>query len=229
MNETERFLDLYRRLEQIAISYYQFPADGTAVSRLEKLSEYKSVASELRYCREVRALLSHKPQIGGEYAVTPSEAMCGLLEDLIAKIEKPSRCIDVSPPLSEIVCADPDDKLLPLIRTMTKRGLSNLPILYEGRVVGILSAASVLSYQSNHGFILNESTPVRELEKYTSLSANGKKYHFMKSGDPTLSAVSLIRSRFHKGERVAMILLTENGTKNEKLLGILTPWDVMGI
>ncbi len=228
MNETERFLDLYRNLEQLAISYYQFPSDGTAVSRLEKMSEYKSVASELRYCREVRALLSHKPQVGGEYAVTPSPAMCGLLEDLIEKIGRPSRCIEVSPPLSDIVCADPDGKLLPLIRTMTKRGLSNLPILFEGRVVGVLSASAIVAYQSEKGFTLNESTTVRDLERFTSLAANGKKYQFLKADDPTLSAVSMIRSRFRKGERVAMILLTENGTKNEKLLGILTPWDVMG-
>ena len=229
MNETERFLDLYRQLEQIAISSYQFPSDGTAISRLEKMSDFKTVSAELRYCREVRALLSHKPQISGEYAVTPSPAMCGLLEDLIEKIRKPGKCVEVSPPLASIVCADPEDKLLPLIRIMSSRGISNLPILWEGRVVGVLSASSILAYQSENGCFINDSTTVRQLEKFTSLARIGKRFQFMKANEPTLSAIALIRSRFRKGERVAMILLTENGTKNEKLLGILTPWDVMGI
>ncbi len=228
MTKTERFLDLYKTLEQIAITEYDLPADGTSVSRLEKMKEFKPLASELRYCREVRSLLQHKPQINGEYAVTPSSGMITLLETVIGKIREPKRCIDVCTPISEILSADPDDSLLPVMKQMAGRGISGVPILHNGRAVGILSENAILRYQAKSGELAGEKTLVRDLETFTSLSAVGKKYQFMKASDPSSAAISLITSRFRKGERLAMILLTEDGTKNDRLLGILTPWDVMG-
>ena len=63
MNNTDLFLDLYKQLEQTAVSVYGLPADGTAVSKLERFNEYKSIRAELKYCREVRALLTHNPKI----------------------------------------------------------------------------------------------------------------------------------------------------------------------
>ena len=75
MNNTELFLDLYKQLEQSAVLVYGFPSDGTAVSRLERVNQFKTMKSELKYCREVRALLVHNPRINGDFAVVPNKSL----------------------------------------------------------------------------------------------------------------------------------------------------------
>ena len=91
MNNADEFLDLYKRLEQASIRVFDFPTDGTAISRLEKLPQYQEIRQELKYCREVRALLSHNPKIEDEYTVEPSEAMITLIESFLPRSSHPKR------------------------------------------------------------------------------------------------------------------------------------------
>ncbi len=81
----DTFLNEYKRLERIAVDRYGFPDDGTAVSKLEKQSEFRKYKAELSYCREVRNLLQHNPKLADSFAVEPSDEMIRLLMQTIEK------------------------------------------------------------------------------------------------------------------------------------------------
>ena len=95
MTKTETFIELYKQLEELAVSRYGYPPDGRAVYQLERRTEFRSLKEELNYCREVRNLLQHRPRIGESFPVEPSGAMLELLRTVIAKVEDPPRAGDI--------------------------------------------------------------------------------------------------------------------------------------
>lgn len=145
-SKTEEFLDLYKQLEQVAVSVYGFPADGTAISRLEKKEHFRSLAPKIKYCREVRAVLQHNPQVNGNFAVTPSDSMIELLQNIIAELQAPPRCMDVAVKDGALIAATKDDFVLPVMQKMQEFGYSHIPILENGVVKKVFSENTILIY-----------------------------------------------------------------------------------
>ena len=51
---------------------------------------------------------------------------------------------------------------------------------------------------------------------------------FIKKDEYLEDVKELFLKSFKNKQRLAMLFITQNGRENEKLLGILTPWDVLG-
>ncbi len=228
-SQTDEFLDLYKQLEQIAVSEYHMPVDGSSVARLERMPEFSEIAPELRYCREVRALLTHNPKLDGSYAVIPSEPMLALLRSLVRQIGSPKSCMEVATPLDKLLTVGPEDRALPVIRKMLENGYSHIPVCFRGCVVGVLNETALLRFSAETGNILDEQTDMRALASYTMLAGQPKKYAFLRADASVHDAETIFSSRFRRGERIAMIFLTDDGKKSGSLRGVITPWDIMGI
>lgn len=61
--KTDLFLDKYKELEAIIAVEYQLSNSESSVSYILRKPEFRSIKFELDYCREVRNLLSHMPQV----------------------------------------------------------------------------------------------------------------------------------------------------------------------
>ena len=229
-NRTERFLDLYRELEQTAIGVYGFPTDGTAISRLEKLPYFSEQRAGLKYCREVRALLSHNPKVEEEYAVEPGEGMLHLLEELLEALRRPASCGEIAAKHASLLSASETDFVLPLLRTMTAKGYSHIPVLRgDGTVQCVFSETVLTNYLLGKNPILNERTQIRHIVRGLDVEAQSARYRFLASSAPIMEAEELFSARFRKNQRIRMLLLTEHGNKSEPLVGFLTPWDILGV
>ena len=229
MNNADEFLDLYKRLEQSAIRVFDFPTDGTAISRLEKLPQYKEVQQELKYCREVRALLSHNPKIEDEYTVEPSEAMITLIKKLLAEIESPETCIDRAILFDDILKAYRHYSILPVMEKMRDRGYSYIPIMQGKKVVGFFGKSTLFSYILN-----NPSKPItpemtfNDIRNYISLGRKDKDtVRFIAKDTFIHEAERIVLGALRKKERVNILFITEHGKSGEDLLGMVTPWDIL--
>ena len=124
-------------LEKEAVSAYHDPQDGSAVSRLERRKEFKDIAVELSYCRDVRNLLAHNQRIGESFAVEPSDAMIALMEETLEKVKNPVRCVDVWVPFNKMIWRTKKDNVLQTMQVMRSAGFSHVPILDNRRVTGV--------------------------------------------------------------------------------------------
>lgn len=229
MERTERFLDLYKQLEQSAIDTYGFPADGTAISKLEKVPYFADIRADLKYCREVRALLSHNPKVDGDYAVEPGEGMIALLESLLQRLDAPATCLEVAKKKQTLLTAAPNDYAIPLLRKMNEKGYSNVPVLDEdGRVICVFSENVLVKYLLGKNPIFNEETRVRHLVRSASVTGQSGRVRFLAASSPLFDAEAVFSAKFKKNERIQIVILTEHGSADEPMLGLLTPWDVLG-
>ncbi|MGI5898334.1 MAG: hypothetical protein ACOX8S_00215 [Christensenellales bacterium] len=230
MSRTDEFLDLYKQLEQEAIETYGFPSDGRAVSELERLRQYDDVKREIKYCREVRNLLSHNEKIDSQYSVEPSQAMIELLRDTIVRVQNPSRCYEFATKPPNIMTAHIGDLALPLMRKMKERGFSHVPVVEGGVLRSVFSASTPFSYMLTHGFIeISEETTLRYFKDFLPPKMHAtESFHFLGRHTLISDAETLFMDSLKQSRRIGMIFITEHGRPHEKLLGVITPHDIVG-
>lgn len=229
MSNTDLFLDLYKQLEQAAVTYYGLPSDGSAVSKLEKLNQFKEIRNQIKYCREVRALLTHNPKIEDDFAVTPSDAMVKTLQEVINLVKEPPNCFDKAIKGSNILTAEPNDNVIEKMKVMKAFGYSYMPILSKNKVVGIFGKDTIFAITlDGYENIISDTTNFRDIASYTSVRRKDRNtFRFVPKNMLVSAAEKMVVDAFRKKIRINLLLVTETGKVDEPLLGILTPWDVM--
>ena len=203
-NRSMVFLDLYRQLEETLEQRFRESGRkyGSVVMDFMNDDEGASFREDLNVCREVRNLLSHHAAIHGQSVVEPSEALIGVLREVIEYVRRPQPAMDFATPRDKLMIAYLDQSALRVMREMQKRGFSHVPVFQHGEFMGVFSVSTVFSYvidEVGHG-----------MDKRTTI---GDRFE---------------RKRGQHTKRLVAIFVTENGQFGERLLGMITPWDVIG-
>ncbi len=231
MGEVQRFLEAYRRLEAAAPRV--LPRDGREsrggiIARLCRLPMFNSYREELDCCREVRNLLTHEVQVGGAPAIIPGEGMVAFLERMIDLIENPERVKARMTPLARLYTVTEDAPVKQVMAKMQYKGLSRVPLLdSEGVVVGMFALETVFSAVAK-GLTIDDTTTLASLAELLPLTANPlSSYKFI---PPTLAVAEAEALFHHSGDRrtkLRALLVTDTGDATGKLVGILSPYDVL--
>lgn len=75
----------------------------------------------------------------------------------------------------------------------------------------------------------NYSVPVETSLKNVLPFEEGDNYKFIGSTTSVYEAVDIFKRHIGKGRRLEALLITRNGNPSEKLLGIITAWDILEI
>ena len=227
MNNNELFIEKYKELEYVITKRYNLGKTISPIAYIEKRSEYDHFEKELEYCREVRNFLQHEGKINNEFAVTASSEMIKKLDEIIEFVRNPIRIKDVYIPLSKVYYKGLDNFVYPSMLSMDYKKYSHIPILEKGVLVGVFSKTSIFKYlleEENSNF--NEVIKFSDIKKYISLDE--EYYLFTTKETPVEDIIEDVISNFRNGKRVAIIFVTDNGFKNGKLVGLLTPYDILG-
>lgn len=230
MNNTEAFLDLYKQLEVMAVKRYNYPPDGTAVSKLEKRPEFRTIQPELTYCREVRNLLQHNPKVGGAYPVSPSDEMISLLKATIDKVKNPPRVKDIAIPIKSILYKTMDDYVRPTMIEMQENVFTHIPILRDGVVIGVFSENTLFSYLVDTDIVaIEDDMRFSELIDYLPIDKHrAETFRFLGQTKLVSDVNNLFEDALSKQDRIGLVFITKSGDAKEPLLGILTAWDIAG-
>ena len=227
MSNTERFLDLYKRLESVASDVYGFQSSGGALKKLLRRSEYRNIRLELDYIREVRNLLTHRPKIGKEYAVEPTDAMVRLMEDVIKRIESPATAESIMISSRQILSCEKSDLVMAAMKQMYERAITHIPILEDGKVAGVFSENIFIRCTISGEHVIDENTVFYEIEDELAMDKHlRERYAFTGKNTPVQELSDLFDEAQDDDHKLGMIFVTEHGKEHEKLIGIITAWDV---
>lgn len=230
MTNAERFISLYKELEDALEA--RFRAQGKSASNPvhQYLGEVESepVRDKLDLCRQVRNLITHSADMGGHPPVQPSDELLAALEQSYEYISRPPLALKRATPAAKLMRAVESDRVAWLMKRMTEKGFSHAPVMEGARLIGVFSATTPFSlYLAGRG--LHEQMRVSEIMDVLRPQAHlTERFIFV---DPALTTVEASRlfvrsSRYEK--RVAALFITEDGTPDAPLLGMLTPWDIVG-
>jgi predicted transcriptional regulator len=228
---SDEFLDKYREFEDSLEDKYSGRKRHYTSVVFEYLNdpESKPIRDKIEICREIRNLLVHSAKIDGENVVEPSAPVCSTLTEILDYVQKPKLALEYATKEDNILIAGYKQTVIKIMNIMERSGFSHVPIFNEGRFSGVFSIGTVFEYVLHYyGKPITRQTTIGELEELLPITAHIENYIFAAK---TLT-LSEARSRFEnmegKSKRISVIFITETGKPEESLLGMLTPWDVMG-
>lgn len=227
-NITEEFLDKYKQMENIVRNEYNLGDNDSIVNFLINSKEFKHIENELDLCRDTRNLLSHNPKINGEYLVYPSEEMIKLLDEVIQKVTKPLKASNVMVKKSELCFKSMQDKVKDAMITMKEHSYKYIPILEDGVLVGMFSAKTILDIMTSEGVdSFKDDATFESISKYIAIeNVSSKTFAFVGNSTPLCEVKDIFKEDVEHKERINIIFVTQHGKSDEKLLGIITAWEI---
>lgn len=106
-----------------------------------------------------------------------------------------------------------------------------MPIFENNKLVGIFSENTLLDIvRLEQGIVLDEDTNfsiIRDALKIENHSIEN--FEFISRKRNIYDIEDLFKDYFSSHKRMGCVYITENGKKEENILGMLTAWDVLGI
>ena len=232
MSNADEFIDKYKILENLIRKKFNIDSyNDSAIAKIEVLPQFRSIKEELQYARSIRNLLSHNSKINGNYPIEPNIELVKNLDRLIAYIDKPPKAYDKCIKITNVFHASWDDKIYPIMQEMKKNSYTHVPILNNGVVEGVFSENTLFGALIEEELIYDKisTTFSNDLIKKHTLINNhvSETFVFVKKDLLLEDAKDLFNKSFGRNERLSVLFITENGKETEKLLGILTPWDIL--
>ena len=228
---SEVFLQKYRILEGLLEKRYEGQKINCSSVVIAYIREDDSepVRVDLDLLREIRNILSHNACSDGSAVVQPSDEMLDKLDNIIEYVRRPHRACDFGTPASQVFSAHPNDFIFSVMRTMHKNGYSHVPVQEHGVVTGVFSMRCVFEYLAENGMdSLDKNARISLLGDSIRLEReNGERYMFV-SEDTSIVTVRRAFQRYtERNRRLSAVFVTRSGNPREKLVCMLTPWNVL--
>ncbi len=225
---SDDFLDKYKSLEEALSLKYGLDekAFGSPVVKFINDKESKNYREKLDLCREIRNFLSHHSDIDGEPIVEPSESIIRFLDEVIQFVERPPLAIGFCTLYENVLKTSPTQKALTVMKKMQRMGFSHVPVVSEGEFVGVFSISTVFSYALKYG--ITENLTIGDFEEFLSPDQHeNERFKFMHKDVSLFDVRAEFEKKPFRSKKLAVVFLTDNGTPNGRIVGLLTPWDVI--
>ncbi len=234
MPETDRadeFLNAYRELEETLNAKYNVDEKkfGSPIVRFMSEKESKPYRENLDICREIRNFLSHHSEVNGERIIQPSQAMISFLGEVTDFIKQPPLAIEVSTLFADILKTTLSQKAQTVMKKMERQGFSHVPVIDGGECIGVFSVSTVFTYSLENGMTsLRDDMLISDFGEMLSFN-NHSAERFRFFGRET--SIYDVRNEFERkrpgAKRLAAVFITDSGSSRGRILGMLTPWDVI--
>ena len=232
MTNAELFLDKYKQLEEVVRNTYHLRDADSISYYLSGQDQYKRFKDDIKYCQDVRNLLSHKKKLNNSFAVEPNVHMIQFIDNLVNKIKNRPKCVDVQIRFNDIYWQTTDGSVKNAMTIMREKLYTHVPIIDDnGIVVGVFDENSIFTYIADEGIVsIEDELKFIDIEHYISLeNREMESFVFVKANSYVEDLESEFERSLNRHQRIGMAFVTVNGKPTEKLQGIITPWDIISL
>lgn len=238
--EGDRLIDLFKELEQTIRNQCQKFGIKTERETIDslicKLSErnkiVKKYKNDLDLIRNVRNLNTHQRVDKYKYVVCPSPEINDKLENMIKEIKNPPMIYDskMCVKRQDMYCKDINDSVYETIKIMSEKLYTHVPIFENDSFIGVFSENTLLDIvRLETGIVLDENTKFSTIRDALKIENHSmESFEFVSRKRNVYDVEDLFKDYFSRHKRIGCIYVTENGRKEETVLGMLTAWDVLG-
>lgn len=232
MSKNELFKKLYNELE-IALNhkYKHTDRNFSVVKKFENDSK-EPFRSKIRLLREMRNLLVHQDSISLFPSFEVSDESIDFLKSQIEYVKNPLTAYDICVKINNVMYASLESNILDLIKNMNKTHYSHVPVLdKKEKVIGVFSENSIFNLVDvlNGKLNLDSSCTIKDYQEYISIHNHRSEDYLFVSKSIELSDLEKLFLRDDVNQKkIVMLFVTNHGKENEKILGIITPFDLIG-
>lgn len=192
---------------------------------------YQHFKNDIDYINEVRKIVTHKENMEG-VPVIPTDALCNKLEYTLKQIKNPPKWSSIAIPANQIYSCTEEDSISDVVKEMANNTYTHVPVVKDGLFEWLLSESVFVQWLSEvieKEGICTEETTVSQLRKYVKRTNDD--YMFL-SRDADVYQIKeeferVTRERRDKNfKRLGVIFISNSGKPTEKILGLITAWDI---
>lgn len=224
-NKAGQFLERYREIEEWALNNLNV----TEMKELEQMPQYKSLRSNLAFCRVLRNLLSHYDwsKAGNDLVIVTDQAI-RQVNNLYYSLN-PVTLMRVAIRAGQIFAPAPSDSVLAAVKVMQRNDYSYIPIVENHRIVGVFSTKTIMRLVAEKSSLaFSESLTFKDIMDYIRLVDESNAHYGFINPNTTVEDVSL---KFQRSKtrrvRLDMLFITDNGRSDGQLQGMVTPVEII--
>lgn len=180
-------------------------------------------AEPLRVFASLRNVIIHDKIAPYEYVCVPTAQVVEDLEAIRDRLQHPER---IDPRFSRaVVTLEAGDSLSHALKLVHERDITHFPVYHGTKFSGLLTPNGIARYLAHHVAINGAPLDFGSVEvRFVLAREESRANFFFASRDEPVRKIAFA---FHENTFLEAVLITPNGGKQEKLLGIATRADVL--
>ncbi len=234
-DNTTKFISVYNEIDHYMRKHLRAAEYNDHSSLLRQMSDKNRMFSDnykdLKLFSELRNMLIHNPYPGkADPLLIPHNYILKKYEEIRDAVLHPKKALDIAIKASSIYKTTLNANAIDVMDEMDEKTYTHVPVMDQDNLVGVFSENSILAYLVNKkDAIILKDTKISEFADFIGIDKHKSEYFEFVSRDTLLSDVELLFQEGLKArKRIAVVYITEHGKKEEKLLGMITAWDVAG-
>ena len=174
---------------------------------------------------DLRNVLIHERIEPHRYLAIPTRAIVERLEAILNRLTHPTLVVPTFQRNVEVFYIT--DSLADVLKKISERDYSQFPVFDKIKFCGVLTENGIVRWLAKHVSAELSLVELEDISIDTVLMMEEKRQNHMFISRK--KSVDDVKELFVDYELLEAILITENGNSNEKLMGIVTRWDILGI
>lgn len=229
MNSSAKFLQQFKRLERRLKEISGTQADNIRFSDVIKMAKRNNPVIEYKEgliwdLYGLRNVFAHSDR--EKYIAQINELAFESIGEILSLIDNPPKVGDVFS--CEVYYANIDEITENVLRKMQKDLFTHVPIYDGGKFLGLLTETTLLDWlmeNINQGQAQFYKKLVSDINpKYLNSKTN--MYRFISQNTSIFEAYQMFENAIDVDKRLGALLITNDGKKEGKLVGIITAWDL---
>lgn len=225
---SDRFLVSYNRIDKILIKITDLPVHVSFSKKIDKAKIHNALIAHyedrLREFGSLRNAIIHN-RTGLDFAIAePHDMIVEMIELIEQKLSDPITVKEMFQ--RKVHTLQAAESLATALKLVREKKFNQLPIYQKGRFIGLITANGIMNWLAGQ----ETDNICREIPTLLDVHNHEKRkktYRFVKSTMSIYEAEGFFRRSIISGKRLEALLITEQGGKDEKLIGIITPLDLL--
>ncbi len=218
-------MERYREIEEWVLNNLNI----SEMKDLEQIPQYKSIRSNLAFCRMLRNLLSHYDwsKAGNDMVIVTDQAV-RQVNNLYYSLN-PQTLMRLAIRVGQIFAPAPTDSVLAAVKLMQRNDYSYIPIVENHRIMGVFSTKTIMQLMAESNTThFSETLKFSEIADIIRLKEESEAhYGFI---DPNMNMED-VNAKFQRSKtrkkRLDVLFITDNGKSDGLLQGMITPVDIL--
>ena len=191
---------------------------------------FKMYGLPLTMARKIRNTLVHNRDVRYTPMIRVNVVIYDKVKEFLDLIKNPPKILESGYAVKNIFSCQDTDKICDVIDVMVKNSYTHIPVYSGQKLVGIFSESTFVDIaKKEQEIIIDKSISFNEILECLDINdRTTETILFVDRNKNVFDIEEMFERYFKNNKRLAAIFITNTGKNTEPILGMITPWDILG-
>lgn len=235
-DNVQEFIELYNVFDDLLRQKYnETNRTISMISRYIRQLENSSStlahkkARKINMIRVLRNNLVHEFDFNAEDLIDVSEETITFLKEEIEDLKNPITAFTIATKTKDLLTVDLDENVRDVLLKMQEKGFTQAPLLSDTKKVeGVFSPNVLFSYLAKNNIHNGDKLYIKDFVDYLPIEKHiSEQYAFIEKDALIEDVMELFDEAHRKNKKLVAIFVTEYGKKEQTILGMIVPYDLL--